>query len=133
MDLMSLLNQVKQAIFNDPTTPHREGHDPSGLIGQIEGMFGQHQRQYQNRGQVLPASQDPYGDPADMGRGSYAYAAPGMGNVRPASEDPLGDPADQQYGNQGYRNAGYGNQPSRQQFPNLRPASEDPLGDPADQ
>jgi hypothetical protein len=35
---------------------------------------------------VCPASEDPYGDPADPA--SY-------GNVRPASEDPYGDPADQ--------------------------------------
>lgn len=43
-----------------------------------------------NRGQygnVRPASEDPYGDPADYGQ--YGN------NVRPASEDPYGDPADQ--------------------------------------
>jgi hypothetical protein len=55
---------------------------------------------------VRPASEDPYGDPADIA--SY-------GNVRPASEDPYGDPADQG------------------EFGNVRPASEDPYGDPADQ
>ena len=37
-------------------------------------------------GNVRPASEDPYGDPADYS-GQY-------GNVRPASEDPYGDPAD---------------------------------------
>lgn len=102
MDLTSLLNQVKAAIFNDPTTPHQPGHDPSGLIGQIEGLFGQHQQQYGNQPygnrEVLPASQDPLGDPADMPR-SYGYVEGGQqgqyGNIRPASEDPLGDPADQ--------------------------------------
>jgi hypothetical protein len=35
-------------------------------------------------GDVRPASEDPYGDPADQ---EFA-------NVRPASEDPYGDPAD---------------------------------------
>ncbi len=55
--------------------------------------------------QVRPASEDPYGDPADQ----MSY-----GNVRPASEDPYGDPADQGYGD-------------------VRPASGDPYGDPADQ
>ena len=55
-------------------------------------------------GQIRPASEDPYGYPADQQ----------FGNVRPASEDPYGDPADQQFGN-------------------VRPASEDPYGDPADQ
>jgi hypothetical protein len=57
-------------------------------------------------GDVRPASEDPYGDPADQGN---------FGNVRPASEDPYGDPADQ------------GN------FGDVRPASEDPYGDPADE
>ncbi len=96
--LNGLLDQVKQAIYNDPTTPHREGYDPSGLIGQIEGMFGQHQAAISNR-QVLPASQDPYGDPADVGRRSYGYASPPAQQypgVRPASQDPLGDPADRE-------------------------------------
>ncbi len=40
------------------------------------------------RGDVRPASEDPYGDPADIA--SY-------GDVRPASEDPYGDPADEEY------------------------------------
>jgi hypothetical protein len=115
MDINGLLNQVKQAIFNDPTTPHREGHDPSGLIGNIEGLFSQHQATAPNAGQVMPAAQDPYGDPANAGR-SYGYASPAaqFPGVRPASQDPRGDP---------------GNTPSS----NIRPASEDPLGDPADQ
>ncbi|MBW4494296.1 MAG: translation initiation factor [Oscillatoria princeps RMCB-10] len=52
-----------------------------------------------------PASEDPYGDPADSGE---------FGNLRPASEDPYGDPADSG------------------EYANARPASEDPYGDPAD-
>ena len=136
MALQMLLEQIKRAIFNDPSTPHQEGHDPSGLIGQIEGLFGQHQQQQApqgyppqgypqqgysgGQGQVLPASQDPYGDPADAQGVAANYGVmsrdPG-GNVRPASEDPYGDPADQ---------PGSG-------YPNIRPASEDPYGDPADQ
>jgi hypothetical protein len=43
--------------------------------------------EYRDRN-VRPASEDPYGDPADIA--SY-------GDVRPASEDPYGDPADQDY------------------------------------
>ena len=38
-------------------------------------------------GNFRPASEDPYGDPADQGQ---------YGNIRPASEDPYGDPADRQ-------------------------------------
>ncbi|NMF64233.1 hypothetical protein DP115_16230, partial [Brasilonema octagenarum UFV-OR1] len=37
---------------------------------------------------VRPASEDPYGDPADQ---NY------YGNAIPASQDPYGDPADQNY------------------------------------
>lgn len=59
---------------------------------------------------VQPASEDPYGDPADQYGGQY-------GDLTPASQDPYGDPADQ-YGGQ------YGD---------LTPASQDPYGDPADQ
>lgn len=97
--LQGLLEQVKNAIFNDPTTPHREGFDPSGLIGNIEGLFGRHQEQMGTMQNPISASQDPYGDPADafpaQAGGGYAYADNGrMGNVRPASEDPYGDPAD---------------------------------------
>jgi len=117
MDLDSLLNQVKTAIFNDPSTPHKPGFDPSGLISQLEGIFasagatgvlgsmrGHPPVQNQGGYNVRPASEDPRGDPADQG----------FGNVRPASEDPRGDPADQQFGN-------------------IKPASQDPLGDPAEQ
>jgi hypothetical protein len=64
--------------------------------------------------QIRPASEDPYGDPADQTADAGQF-----GNVRPASEDPYGDPADQT------ADAG--------QFGNVRPASEDPYGDPADQ
>ncbi len=39
-------------------------------------------------GNVRPASEDSYGDPANQEQGQF-------GNVRPASEDPYGDPADQ--------------------------------------
>ena len=76
-----------------------------GLLRQVRDSIlgGNDERGDRN---VRPASEDPYGDPADFGN---------FGNVRPASEDPYGDPAD--FGNLG----------------NVRPASEDPYGDPADQ
>ncbi|HEY9805172.1 MAG TPA: hypothetical protein V6D04_01280, partial [Candidatus Obscuribacterales bacterium] len=63
-------------------------------------------------GNVRPASEDPYGDPAEQG----GFALDPFRNIRPASEDPYGDPADD---------------PRYQR--NVRPASEDPYGDPADQ
>jgi hypothetical protein len=122
--LQALLDQVKNAIFNDPMTPHRTGYDPSGLIGHIEGLFGQHQQQAGPNGpaNVRPASEDPYGDPADQFGNAVGAGAGYPANVRPASEDPLGDPANQGGGSYGYLDG-----------QNVRPASEDPLGDPADQ
>lgn len=103
MGLDFLMQQVKNAVFNDSNTSYQQG-DTHGLIGQIESLFGQHQQ-----AQASPSGMDPYGGvPNEAGR---------FPNVRPASEDPYGDPADQQAG----------------QFRNVRPASEDPYGDPADQ
>ncbi len=68
-------------------------------------------------GEILPASQDPYGDPADQPQNA-SYG--GNDEILPASQDPLGDPADD------VTNGGeYGGD-------NILPASQDPLGDPAD-
>ena len=97
--LNMLLEQVKNAIFNSPSTPHQPGHDPDGLIDQISGLFGQHQQQQGTMQNPRPASEDPYGDPADQEpRGGYGGQRPDprqqFPNLRPASEDPYGDPAD---------------------------------------
>lgn len=139
MDLESLLNQVKQMIFREPSTPHNESNDPGGLIGNIENLFRQQQPQQPAGYNVRPASEDPLGDPADLlpsGSRGYGYmqgneTAQQFPNLRPASEDPLGDPADQEAYVQPASGQSYQQQQQRQ-FPNLRPASEDPLGDPAD-
>lgn len=98
MDLGSLFQSVQQAItqHNDPNQPQ---FPQSGLLGVVESLFKQHA---EATNQPLPASQDPYGDPAD---------APGGGNVKPASQDPYGDPGDLPGGN-------------------VKPASQDPYGDP---
>jgi hypothetical protein len=118
--LNMLLDQVKNAIFNSKQTPHQPDNDPDGLIEQITGLFGQQQAQQGTMQNPLPASQDPYGDPADQFPGNRAYADGGpqgqFPNLRPASQDPYGDPADG----------------PQSQFPGIRPASEDPYGDPAD-
>jgi hypothetical protein len=106
MDINSLLQRVKQAIYNDPTTPHQPGHDPSGLISQIESLFGMH----------AATTQRSDGAYADYPAGTD----PRLRNVRPASEDPLGDPADMPSG-------------GTSQYRNIKPASQDPLGDPADE
>lgn len=107
MDLMNLYRQVSGLINND--TRQNQSVDTNGLLGQIGQLFGQndndnapqydahYQQEYahqggydpQTGGNVLPASQDPYGDPADQ-----AGTMQGGGNILPASQDPYGDPAD---------------------------------------
>jgi hypothetical protein len=81
------------------------------LMGMLQGaLLGTQQKmagRFRGRN-VKPASQDPYGDPADqmgMGRmGQRRHASPmppgngRFGNVKPASQDPYGDPADQMGG-----------------------------------
>lgn len=54
-----------------------------------------------NNGNVLPASQDPMGDPADAQSGVLPASQDPQGDpadaragILPASADPLGDPAD---------------------------------------
>jgi len=109
MALNMLLGQVMDAITNHADQQQHTGFDPGGLLNQVQGLFTQHAT---NTGQplpsVLPASQDPYGDPAGQQGGGFGY-------IRPASEDPMGDPAD-----------------AADRARGIRPASEDPLGDPAD-
>ncbi|MDQ3814743.1 MAG: translation initiation factor [Armatimonadota bacterium] len=90
MGLLDMLfNQVSQTIQNhsSPNTPGPV-YDPTDLLGQLSGIFGQHaaERGEDFSGEVRPASEDPYGDPADQQ----------FGNVLPASQDPYGDPADQE-------------------------------------
>ena len=87
--LDSLLQQVKDAVthHSDQQNQTSGPFDPSGLLSNIQGLFGQHTANNPQYGNVRPASQDQYGDPADQGGQ--------MNNVRPASEDRYGDPADQ--------------------------------------
>ena len=78
MALNFLMNQVQNAITNHANQQQGTGgFDPSNLLGEVEGLFNQHAA---STGQsILPASQDPYGDP-------------GAGGILPASQDPYGDP-----------------------------------------
>lgn len=89
--LNMLLDQVKNAIFNDPHNSYSQTNQPGNLIDEISRLFTHHQSQYGSQygspQAPRPASEDPYGDPADQGGGRF-------GNVRPASQDPYGDPAD---------------------------------------
>ena len=95
--LDSLFGQIAGTI-QDHASPNTPGpsYDANPLLGTIASIFSNHAGQIGQSfdpgsfgGQnVRPASEDPYGDPADQGQGLPA-------NVRPASEDPYGDPADQ--------------------------------------
>jgi hypothetical protein len=88
--LDGLLNMVKASVLKHSADQGHTGFDPSNLLGHIEEIFGQHAARSGGQNQVRPASEDPYGDPADEARGSSARSTP-----RPASEDPYGDPADE--------------------------------------
>ena len=104
MALNMLLDQVKNAVFNDSQTQYQQG-DTHGLIGQLEGLFSQHQAA---QAQTQPQGMDPYGGvPNEAGQ---------FGNVKSSNQDPYGDPADQQAG----------------QFGNVKSSNADPYGDPAD-
>ena len=93
-----------------------------------QAIFGRREtRMYRGRA-IRPASEDPYGDPADQMSTSRMSSTRGFNNVRPASEDPMGDPADQMRGSM-KRSSGL----NQGRFGNVKPASEDPMGDPADQ
>ena len=97
MDFGSLFNAVSGVLHSN--TRENDSVDTDGLIGQVANLFKQHgasdeqiQNPYQggNQGGILPASQDPYGDPADQQNAGYQ-----QGGILPASQDPYGDPADQ--------------------------------------
>ena len=81
--LDSILDLVKRKVVERAGGQRGGG---GGILGHLTEMMGQRSRPRNAPPRnVRPASEDPYGDPAD---------APGAKNVRPASEDPYGDPAD---------------------------------------
>ncbi len=71
-------------VLNSPLAKGAMAGIAAMAVKRMMSGGGSGQGQY---GNIRPASQDPYGDPADSGR---------YGNIRPASQDPYGDPADQQ-------------------------------------
>jgi hypothetical protein len=87
---MSTLDKLLDVVKNRLQNRGDEGDSKGGgLLGKLGEILGQRTRTSSGRGpirNVRPASEDPYGDPADELRGR---------NVRPASEDPYGDPADE--------------------------------------
>jgi len=101
MDFGSIFQAVSGVLNQD--TRQNNSVDTDGLIGRVADIFRQNgasdehvQNPYSGQGgydggNILPASQDPYGDPADQ----QGYQQQGGGNILPASQDPYGDPADQ--------------------------------------
>ncbi len=87
---MSKIDELLDAVKNQIVTHVQQGNhnnfDTDGLLGKITDLFGQHKRASSAGRDIRPASEDPYGDPADEMRGR---------SVRPASQDPYGDPADE--------------------------------------
>jgi len=79
--LDGLLDQVKNAITQHAT---ENKSDAGNLLLHVSELFGKHPQNGAHN--PNPASQDPYGDPANQPDGK---------NVKPASQDPYGDPADQ--------------------------------------
>jgi hypothetical protein len=95
MDIGNLFQRV--AGFLDNETRTNQHVDTDGLLGKLGGIFRENgydgpdyspESDSYNGQRVLPASQDPLGDPADANYNNQS--------VLPASEDPLGDPADTQ-------------------------------------
>jgi hypothetical protein len=65
-----LLEMVKQSVVKHSDDQRHTGFDPSGLLGNIERLFDQHRDRMQDES-IRPASEDPYGDPADHPRGRH--------------------------------------------------------------
>jgi hypothetical protein len=84
--LDSILDIVKRKISERAGGPRDGASGSGGILGQLGELLNKRTGAGRGPGRnVRPASEDPYGDPAD---------AKGAGRVKPASEDPYGDPGD---------------------------------------
>ena len=93
--LDSILDIVKRKVAESAAGQKGGVFGSGGILGQITDMLGQRTRPGKaGQGKVRPASEDPYGDPADAAGARNAGSVGGR-SVKPASEDPYGDPADQ--------------------------------------
>ena len=66
--LDELLDAVKNQIVNHVQEGNHRNFDTDGLLGKISDLFGAHKQRAERR-DVRPATQDPYGDPADERKG----------------------------------------------------------------
>ena len=83
----SIIKSVTKSVVNRAGQQGRSGA-AGGLLGQLGSLLASKQRPATQK-DVRPASEDPYGDPADQ-------TTRVANNVKPASQDPYGDPADQE-------------------------------------
>jgi len=90
-----MLNSVLRMVRDRVLPGSETGRGNGGMLGKIGDMLnGSSARTGRNN--VRPASEDPYGDPADQQTRARGGVQGGkFGKVKPASEDPYGDPADQ--------------------------------------
>ena len=82
--LDTILDLVKRKVQD------QQRGSSGGILGEITDMLGSRSAKKPGQRSVRPASEDPYGDPADQAGSKVAGH-----KVKPASEDPYGDPADQ--------------------------------------
>jgi hypothetical protein len=96
----SIIDQLGGFVAQNPGMFQTLG--AGALTAALAGMANRQQPSGSYPGGVAPASQDPYGDPADAYGGQQVldasqdpYGDPADQMIRPASQDPYGDPADQ--------------------------------------
>jgi len=82
--LDTILDLVKRKVSE------QQRGSSGGILGQLTDLLGARTGNKPGKRDVRPASEDPYGDPADARPTQHAGH-----KVKPASEDPYGDPADQ--------------------------------------
>jgi hypothetical protein len=88
---MSRLDELLDVVKDQLGNRGREGSSKSrggGLLGKLGNILTGNRARASNPRDVRPASEDPYGDPADEKNF-------GGRSVKPASQDPYGDPADE--------------------------------------
>ncbi|HEU4752730.1 MAG TPA: hypothetical protein VFU47_06445 [Armatimonadota bacterium] len=89
----SIIDQLGGFVAQNPGMFQALG--AGALTAALSGMANRQPGGY--HGGIAPASQDPYGDPADQGIAPASqdpYGDPADMAVAPASQDPYGDPAD---------------------------------------
>ena len=91
MDLQSLFHQVSGLLNNQ--TRDNNSVNTDGLLGQVAGLFRQHG--YQGEDYNAPHTGGYGNEPVASNPGYTQSDADRQAGILPASQDPLGDPADQ--------------------------------------